>query len=189
MLFQGYAEIANSYDNLTDIQTYLERYRYRGTGSSRTRYVSYHIENYLNELYILENRLKAYTKRILRSNRSAPNYTRLEELARGLIAVLDKEFQSINATRGSHVHAARFSDPELDRASSWELLMASDFAKNLPKLPDMKSIMDSSFRKAKKKWTGYVESNNHGIQELLDIYFECLYPLAFDANGKVRFEP
>ena len=38
----------------------MGRFPYSNTRVSKTRYLVYHMENYLNEVYILEQRLKSY---------------------------------------------------------------------------------------------------------------------------------
>ena len=51
-LFLEFDEIVSSYQCLRDIEIYIRRFPYRDTGLSDLRYLKYHIENHLNEVYI-----------------------------------------------------------------------------------------------------------------------------------------
>jgi hypothetical protein len=59
-LYVGFKEIADSYYCLIDIETYIGRFPYGDTRISKTRHLVYHMENYINEVYILKERLTSY---------------------------------------------------------------------------------------------------------------------------------
>jgi hypothetical protein len=190
IVFQGYYEIISSYDNLADIEVYLKRLPSRKSNISKTRYIKYHIGNYLNEVYILENRLVSYATKMLRSSQYLDEYERLKKYKAPLIKGLHLSFKSINNLRGSHVHQYRFSDDDLDRASSWELIINTNspsLGLDFSKLAPVKMMTHYSMRKARKKWLDYVKSNNEKIRNVLDIYFDALYLIVFDKDSKIRF--
>ncbi len=56
-LYNGFSEIYDSYGCLLDIETYTGRFPYGRTRISKIRYLAYHMENHLHEIYILKERL------------------------------------------------------------------------------------------------------------------------------------
>ena len=78
-LLEGFFEIANSYYCLIDIETYIGRFPYGNTEIYKTRHLEYHMENYLNEAYILKERLNAYSTLIQRLYKKNFNGSRFIE--------------------------------------------------------------------------------------------------------------
>jgi hypothetical protein len=190
LVFQGYYEISKSYDNLTDIRVYLQRLPSQKSGISKVRYISYHLENYINEAYILENRLKTYATILLRKNKNLASDEYIEKIRAPLFELVKETFKNIHALRGVHVHQSRFSDDDLERALVWELIIVYDPSSlnpNLVKIPEFKQMTNYSLRKARKKWVDYVTSSNEAVKKILDAYFDTLYPIVFDENNKIRY--
>ena len=97
-----------------------------------------------------------------------------------LCTVISSSLKSYNSVRGSHVHVARFSDEEIDRLATLELLSLGandDFGKL------MKNIFLGSYRTTRKKWADKIIKDSIEINKLLDIYFEVLTKVLFkDGN-------
>lgn len=68
-IFWGSVEMWESHEALRDIETYLSRNPYSRLGVDKHRYLRYHVTNYLNEVYILQERLQAFTTGLLRKYR------------------------------------------------------------------------------------------------------------------------
>lgn len=59
-LFYGYTEIASSLDTLDDIAVFIGRFPFKGTRITKERYLQFHVECYLAEIYLLQQRLESY---------------------------------------------------------------------------------------------------------------------------------
>ena len=59
-LFRPLKEIADTIEAIENIPIFAMTFPYKRQGISRAIYLKYHVENYLNELYLLKNRLISY---------------------------------------------------------------------------------------------------------------------------------
>src|SRR5207253_897042 len=59
-LFYGFTEIAGSLDTLEDIEVFIGRFPFRGTRITKERYLQFHVECHLAEIYLLRERLRSY---------------------------------------------------------------------------------------------------------------------------------
>ena len=78
-LHDGFSEISDSYYCLLEIEIYIGRFPYRNTSISKTRHLAYHMENYLNEIYILRERLNNHFTtigRLYRKDKKTSRYTK-----------------------------------------------------------------------------------------------------------------
>lgn len=85
-IFQAYRELTTSFDTLTNIPFYMKNLppsvskrasaaTWRGLPVTRSAWVRYHVENYFHELYIFQNRMKAFFKLLHRSYpKQPPNF-------------------------------------------------------------------------------------------------------------------
>lgn len=69
-IFFGFIEIASTYEVLLDCPKYIKRYPSKNIQISKNRFLRYHVANYLNEIYILRERLDGYRTMIIRSYRN-----------------------------------------------------------------------------------------------------------------------
>ena len=65
-ILSGFSEIEATFQVLNDIPFYIRRFPSQNTNVSKTRFLNYHVGNYLNENYILRERLRTYQKVIVR---------------------------------------------------------------------------------------------------------------------------
>jgi len=183
-VFCGFNEITLSYLYLCDIEIYVGRFPYGDTAIPRSRHLEYHITNYLHEVYILKSRLQAYLKRIRREYRKSP---KLDEKALDLLDnLVEKTFTPIVKARGVHVHEYRYSDDDLDRIHTWELL-ASHPSNEEDGDRSYKLPYDRNYKEVRREWVKRIKANNDNIKRLLDDYFGELYSLVFQKNGDLRF--
>lgn len=175
----GFIEIALSYDSMTEIPLYLKKYPQNLTWKSK--FLEFIIANYHNEVYILSERLEAYTTKVIRLYKKHDDIAKLKKL----ILDFDKSLKDLfknhnNDRRGEHVHKRRFEDEDLSRLSYLEVLYQND---NNP-------IISTEYKKAiafnKKKWLDNFEKSNKTYESFLDIYFTVIYSVVFDKNGNFR---
>lgn len=175
----GFTEIDVSIKVLNDIPFYIKHFPPKNSNVSKTRFLNYHVGNYFNEMYILRERLVAYQKVITRIYK---NDQRLVEMGNQIrhLEFLISGFDNIVDVRGKHVHQNRYDDNDFTRLTFFENM----YDHVDPRTPMVDRLYKSILREQQKKWGKTISNNNEAIEETLDIYFEILYHIIFDKNGK-----
>lgn len=175
-IWSGYLEIERSYRILDEIPLYLKRFPSKSP--SKSRYLEFIITSYLNEVYVLRNRIDSYTKKIARlyKNDFQPNQrSLLIQLSNELI----KSFDNITNIRGRHVHRYRYSDDDLDSLTYLEIFIDEEEFKLIGINKMYKKLLGFN----KIKWLQTFQSNKNSFQIVLDAYFTGLYSIIFDGKG------
>jgi hypothetical protein len=174
-IFRPMSEILTSIWLIENIAIYVRTFPHKRQNVSHLSYLRYHVENYLNEIYILQTRLISYLNTLEKAYRKSEQGPKISEIIEPLCTFVCDSLKSYNQARSSHVYVARFSDKEIDRLSALDLLSIGDddFA-NL-----MKNIFLSSYRAARKKWADKIQKDSIDINKLLDVYFEVLTKVLF----------
>lgn len=171
-LFKQFSEIYSSYDVIQNIPVYIKVFTFQKKGMSKYSHFRYHIENYLNELYILEQRLKTYLTIITRLYRKSNIKPQLDLIEKELSILITKTFANYKAMRRTHVHESRFTDEDLDRLSFFDTLSKSqdkEFVKNIELLYKM------AYREIQKKWKKRFINDIKCIHKLNETYLDYLY--------------
>lgn len=180
-LWHGFIEINNSFEALNDVPLYIRHFPSNATQISKLRYLHYHIINYVNEVYILTERLAAYTTVVSRAYQNSPSLKQMKiQLERA--KKLPEVFDSFVRVRGAHVHVARYDDDDLDRLQLLELLS------NVPdnKEPGLSRLLyQRAIRTTRKKWLEIMAKNNQLIKVILDIYFNVLHQIIFNDKNEL----
>jgi hypothetical protein len=117
-LVVGILEIQTTHQIVLKVRKYFRRAP-QGTSEFKSDYLAFVLHSYLNELYILEQRMGTYLKKLSRAaSRGSEVQERLRKITPVLLKVVDHAFEGIRTTRGSHVHEQRFRDEEVGRLSS-----------------------------------------------------------------------
>ncbi|MFA5107845.1 MAG: hypothetical protein WC497_06030 [Patescibacteria group bacterium] len=169
-LFRPFSEILNSLEAIQNIPVYISRFPYK-QNVSRCGYLRYHIENYLNELYILVQRYaynlnvidRIYKKTTLKQDVNLST-TKLRNL-------IKNTFNKSIFVRGSHVHQIRYSDNDVDRLSLIDTYLRSDdkYFTNI-----MKLLYKTAYSEIRSKWKKQMEKNFIYIKKFNEIYFNIL---------------
>jgi hypothetical protein len=167
-LFRPFAEIADTYESLCNISVYVSSFPFRTESVSRVGYLRYHIENYLNELYILKERLVSFTITIDRAYKTSPEYPHIFKITSLLRSLVEKPLQQYVKTRGSHIHQYRYSDDDVARLSTLDLLTKGNDASFTEAI---QPIFADAYRQARKKWRQKIISDLSEVKRLLDSYF------------------
>jgi len=183
-LVYGYVEICDSYRSLKDIQIYIGRFPYRKAGISRVGCLHYHIANYMNEVYILGGRLRAYMTKIGRLYRRDSRHQKILKLNKPIFKLVSNTLSGITKTRGAHVHESRYKDEDLKRLNLLELLTQNDGVDFIEQLPDYYEL---EYKKIRRKWIKIVKQNNEELRKLFGIYFGALLMILFNKNGKLIY--
>ncbi len=180
-IFGGSVEIWESQEALQDIETYLSRNPYSRLGVDKHRYLRYHVTNYLNEVYILQERLRTFTTTLLRKYRkNAPaDLAAISAACEQAVARLS----TFVAARGVHVHERRFTNPQLHKLAGLEILRKETHDNERFMFG---RIADRAFREQRTHWKKLIGQHNLLTDQVLDAFFEALHPVLFRDDGELR---
>ncbi len=174
-IFSPVGEILNAAWAMENIAIYIRSFPYKKQGVSQVSYLQYHIENYLNELYILRTRLISYLDILKKVYRKSDQWKEVDKAIKPLYKIVKDTFSGLTMLRGAHVHVERYSDEDIKRLSTLDLL--SKGGDEFGRL--MKALYLSNYRTTRKKWAGNIASSNKVITKLLEIYFGELKKVLF----------
>jgi len=180
LVFNGFQEISASYYTIRDIEILFRSITSRSSKVKKSRLLSYHVHNYLNEIYILKTRLEQYPVKILRASKQWKKDLYLVET---INEVISATFENIVAVRGTHVHLSRYSDDDLTRLLMLELLSEPEGQLG----EAFRELFKAEFTICRRTWLERMHTNNDSILEILDAYFTVLLPLIFDETGNIIF--
>lgn len=177
-IFFGFTEINETYEVLKDIEAYIRNTSHEEGEVSSVREIKYHVNSFLNEIYILKERLIAYLNFIDKEYKRGEDYRRIRPSIEPLYKMVSSGLQNVVNTRGYHVHQRRYSDDDLDRLSTLKLLA-----------DNTEGPWDDLFRveylEVREKWIDRVDSSNESIETLNDRYFGKLYGLLFEEEDLI----
>lgn len=181
-LFRPLSEIINTIEAIENIAIYARSFPYKRQGISQAIYLKYHIENYLNELYLLKNRLISYVKLIDKSYKRSKRYEQVAKSILPLHSLVTDILERYIKVRGAHVHQYRYSDEDFNRLSTLELLSRGeeDFSKI------MQNLYNDAYRETRKIWVEKIKTDIVGIHNLLEYYFKGLLT-AISKDGELIF--
>lgn len=181
-LFRPFGEIIESLTSIQNIAIYINSFPYRRQGISQVAYLRYHIESYYEELYILNLRLIAYLKIISRAYRKAANAETIEGRMDALSLFITETLQPHVKRRGAHVHVVRYTDHEIDRLSTIELLCSPHSELSGALSP----VFRSAYRSIRDTWRSRITHDSAELDKLVDHFVEviisCIAP-----DGKIVY--
>jgi hypothetical protein len=177
-LLTSFNEIACSYETLQDIEIYISSFPFNRSRTTPLRFLRFLIGAYLNEMYILRERLLTHLKRLKKLYSKDTRLRKILLLVNRIDKVVLKQFEDISLLRGSHVHILRYSDKDIERLGILELLSAG-FSH-----PTFSDLFRFDYRATRSKWKKTIKSNNAKVKKLFDLYFEGIQPIVFDNTGK-----
>lgn len=177
-VFYGFNEIAETYEHLQDFEVYMRRFPYQRSRISNPRHLSHTIETYLNEVYVLQQRLLSYGRRVRRYAEKRTAKAEVSAVADALERMVLTAFKGIVRTRGTSVHEARYKDDDVSRLGTLDLLV------NHGHMSGLKGFYTAETGRIRRKWQTTIRNNNREIKRLLNLYFSALHPYVF--GPKVR---
>jgi hypothetical protein len=174
-IFWHFVEINKSLETLEHIPVFINSFRkskaYQEVGITDTIHLRYHIEHYIQENYILLERVRKFMG-WLSNGFKKEGRPREGELVSELRGIFDKYMKNLKTVRGSHVHTARYDDNVLNISTLFELASNGDDE-------EAKVVATLSYKRAKKKWSERIEKNNQDLKKILNVMFEGLAPIVF----------
>ncbi len=187
-LFYGFNEIYISFERLKDLEVFISRFPNTKTQIAKIDYLRFLIEYYLNEAYLLKERLNKYSKKIRDSYIEDKRYISIREICDQLINTVEDSLENIIELRGSHIHEVRYLDKDIKRLIS--LILYKVYLDELQKyLPDDFVIPNfkNEYRKLRKKWKKIFKENNKQIKILLNIYFKTMLKIVLNSDGEISY--
>ena len=179
-LFLGFDEFVTSLLCMKDVEIYIKRFPYRDTGVSNLRYLKYHIESHLNEIYLFQERVKAFLNFIQKRYQKSPIAAEIKLMVQKILALIKASLQNIILVRGTHVHSRRFTNDDFDRLT---------FLENMKKAEaeTFGSLYEFEYKQARKKWAKTIQTNNLAMEQLLNTICKELCAVLFDENDQIIF--
>jgi hypothetical protein len=166
-LFHDFTHINDAIQNMDLCLEFVRGRMPRRKGLSLYRYMNYHVTFYLQEVYILEQRLTTYLKNVKKLK------VKLE--GKGIAARFDSvdtrihaAFLGVKKIRGLHVHARPFTDQNLDFLSMYSVLAEIEPTQ-------FKEHEEDAYFSARYDWKKQMVKNKESIKDLLDQVFDFLY--------------
>lgn len=172
-IFRGYIEISESLDSLDLAERLIGLAPPRATGVNKDKYLSFIVAAYLQDIYILEQRMTAYATKLSR-------LYKLPKLPSLVQEIVYQPLENIIKARGAHVHTRRYADEHLDAVGAFALFkrIGHDFGQHL----------DDEYRTAQLHWKKLVKTNRVQINQIVDRYFKVIKAVIL-RDGLVQFPP
>lgn len=180
----AFREVASTVEALRHIEFYIGRFPYRNAPVSKHRYLQFHFEAFLHEIYILELRFKSCLTMLERQYRKDPRLPVIQDVCAQLKEIVTDALKKLVGYRGGHVHQYRISETHIDRLEGIHLYTLSS---NRKIKRAFQAYYRSEYRKIRKSLQAWIASANTSIRQLLDIFFDGVYAITFNKNGTVRY--
>jgi hypothetical protein len=184
LLIYHLAEIQTTLDTMRDIEFYMGRFPYSEAKVARHRHLMFHVQAFLNELYILQQRLLRLLAFIERQHRKDARLDHIKDVCAVMENFVTHSMKKGVAIRGRHVHEWRLSDNDHDRLIGMSLYMMTPSG-SVQKA--FKAYYDSEYKRIRRSRREWVASGIGVSQELVDGYFDELFKLVFDGNGRLVY--
>lgn len=168
-LLTRFSEIDSSLGHLANAPTYLKHFPkvLARAGITERGYINYHIENYIQEVYILKERIKRFLKFVSRKLRKK-GQIQLSGSIDKCLKLFEKELTSITQARGHHVHQTRYTDEDLFALTLFDLVRETH--------QDLELGYELLMLTAKSKWLEWIEDNNELMRSMVDALFRAVTP-------------
>jgi hypothetical protein len=167
--FQEFSEIDASMRRLNQALVYLSHYPdakvFRFHKLSEADWIRYHIEAYLQETYVLYERLRRYLRKVEKVAIAACDRAGLSSVKRQK-SIIEASLKNVVTARGGHVHEYRFQDDELRDLDTLVLVTSAG------KLRELRWVRRHKFETALIKWRGQIQNNNRETEKLCVALFE-----------------
>jgi len=175
IIFTEFNEISSSLENIRLTLSFISIIPPKSKKINRSDYLKYHVHVYLQEIYILKERLNEYATIIQRKYSKINKGIDIKEFMKPLFQLIKITFKDITNARSQHVHSERFSDNDLDWLSSTTFLSKFHQEYEIPS--------KMAYKKASQKWKKTIKNNIEEINKIIDIYFDTIYVIITKQNN------
>ena len=177
IIFVGFTEITDTFDALEFSSVLLSVAFPRSKKVSKEKYLKFVVNTYLQDVYILKERLNTYATQIKRMHDKMGRTELTQKHIDPLFETIKGAFKGLVDTRGGHVHGKRYTDETLSDASSMALIAEH--------YPEFESHYNFSLTNAKREWKNRIENNNRETAKVLNKYFNELFKVVVDSGSVI----
>ncbi len=181
----SFIEIHATYQALLDHEIYMARFPFRKTRLTPPRHLRHVIESYLNEIYILYERINAFLTILERLYRADARGKAIAAESHALRESAGKALKTFVNVRGGHIHKARFHNDDLLRLDALDSLLRERASDDVSR--SLKPYYATESRRIRTFWKQHLSRNNTNAKELLDTIFSKLQPHVFTRDGQFRY--
>ncbi len=180
VLFQGYADIADSLSHLRQIDRYLTRAPGRTSPITRSAHLSYHYNAFLNESAMIQERIEHHLAAIVGKYRFEEDAGRIKKAMEELQKLAAAALRPLAQLRAQREQEKKYTHPEIERFRIIEMISVSQSS------PFSKAAVEQTFKHAKKIVRETVQEGTVKVEGVVDSVFRVLRQLVMKGNG-VRF--
>lgn len=182
--FWHYWEISISLENLDYIPVFIkkpfrESKAYQEAGITKASYLRYHIEHYLQENYILLERVDRFLGWLSHQLRNEGRM-RDSKIVLQLRDAFDGGMNNLRLVRKRHVHIKRFDEDELSRLDFFEAFSTDSEDEKVERVSG--NIATELYMGSKEEWTKRIKENNKNLRKMIDALFGALIPIVFPSE-------
>ena len=144
------------------------------------RYLNYHIHNYLNNVYILKERITSFLRRIKKSSEDIET----KRVTDSFCAIIDEYFEKYGKIRNEHTHRVRYIDKDISRLETFEGAYSSSLFKGRKLIK--KGHVSMAYSEVKKSWLEFMKTSNISLINFVSQYFDFIMKLILDKNGSLK---
>lgn len=182
IMFKPFGEIIESLDTIKNISIYVSSFPYNSDKISRVNFLKYQLGNYFIELVMLQKRLTNYLVIVERGYKKSNNHTIINTAFKKLFKYIEVSFKPIFEIRGQHIHRKRYSDSQLSRLTSIEILTIGE-DENKKRADFLQNYFITEYKKVRKKWKIRLKEEMKTIDSIFGNYFDVLLTLLTDKKG------
>lgn len=181
LLFEGFTEISNNIETLKLINIFINKEPPNDAEINYSNYLTYHVHNYFQEMYILKERLTTYGTKIQRKYKNVTDSILIENVKNMIVDTTNslKSITGDGGIRNLHVHEKKYTDEDLNWLSSTTLLVNSNHIDYTP-------AQEDAYKKTRDKCSKIIEENNTNLMIILDRYFGALLPVISKDNIVIK---
>lgn len=174
-IFMPFSEAMETIQNVYMISIFVKQFPnykiYKKEKITNVKYFKYHINNFLENLYIFEQRIYQLLNLI---NKRAKQYNLENKInIKNLRANIFELFKNIDIVRGGHVHKKFYNDDILDRLSLFDTLSTEDKNKTFIFLRDF------LYKRDRLKVSKNIAKNAIELSKILDKFLKEIYDICF----------
>lgn len=185
-IFRQFTEIHSCLERLKDFETYISKFPFQKTRVSRHTYLQFIVEAHLNEIYILRERLVAFSKLIDRAYRKDVEAKKYASNATVMENYVVESLSGFARVRGAHIHAHRYSHDDIDRLGLIAILEQST---DKPFKTAISALKRTAVVESHERLTIQTRKWNRTAAKVVDEYCKAAMPLLFDKTRKSILHP
>jgi hypothetical protein len=177
-VFRRFTELTDCVDRLDLCLSFIKAPMPRRKGLKADDYLMYHITFYLQEVFVLEERLRAYATTVLRLRKKRLGLRPGDsEMVDEMLAFIRRALSNVALARGAHVHERAFRDEEMRDLSMFSFLSVHN-----SESPEWQPIAKQLYRMAQSRWVEQIAKSREAVTEILNAYSDLMFNLVFDGS-------